>query len=423
MDNPQSHEAAVLGACLIEPACFLTIADYLKPEDFYSEGHREIYAAMADLWSIGEPVNDITVTEELKRKKKLSLAGGAAYICELTLDIPDVVGVESYAKEVKRSSGRRALKRLGTRLQHVEGDPDDTISDTLRNLIDIAADSLRSVPESIGEHVNRVYTRTIAIHDKEIKPTSLLTGLPRFDRITGGLKGSDLVIIGARPSVGKSAFSLFLSKLLCEQGHRGLFVSLEMSSEQIATRLLAAESGVPYTRIQDGYLAKADPELLATGKEKFVNLPLVIDDKANQSIADIQVKARRELARGGLDFIVVDYLQLAAAETSSYESVTEVSKGLKGIAKDLDIPVIALSQLSRMIEQRESRKPMLSDLRQSGQIEQDADLIAFLYVPDKRKKDELCLIVEKHRNGECGSIMYNFEKKTQRFTEIGGGND
>jgi len=405
---------------LTDGSCLVSIADFLKPNDFFNEPHAEIYASMIRLFREGSPVSEITVRNDLADRKKLTLAGGASYLAHITDMLPDVGNVEWYARKVKDASTIRALGHLGDILKNVDGDPRDAVTSALGDLIDISASSLRSVPQHIGDSVALAYRRAIQLHKKEIENQVIMTGMGRLDAVLGGLKGSDLIIIAARPSIGKSAFALHLSNLVANQGHKVLFISLEMSTEQIATRMLAAASGVPYSRIQDGYLGEKQPELLSEAVGKFVNLPLVIDDKSGQTIADIQTKARREQARGGIGMVVVDYLQIAANDSTSYEQVTLVSNGLKALAKDLDIPVIALSQLSRGIEQRDNKRPVLSDLKQSGAIEQDADVVAFLHYPDMRKKDEIELEVAKHRNGPLGRVLMRFEKNTQRFEEIGG---
>ena len=260
--NASESEVAVLGACLVDAGSIGEVADFLKPSDYYNEQHREIYSAMLDLWRVGEPVSEMTVTSKLKERKKLKLAGGAAYLSDIACQLPDVSGVEYYAKQVKEAAFSRTLKIIGKLLETDERNPQEIFDETMERLSEASASSLRSLPESIGEHVSIACDRAIKLNNKEITNNVILTGLPRFDAITGGMKSSDLIIIGARPSVGKSAFSLYLSKLVAERGHRVLFFSLEMSTEQIATRLLAAESGVPYSRIQDGYLAKADPDRL-----------------------------------------------------------------------------------------------------------------------------------------------------------------
>jgi replicative DNA helicase len=247
--------------------------------------------------------------------------------------------------------------------------------------------------------------------------------MDKFDAVTGGLSPSDLIVIGAQPSVGKSAFSLWISKLVAEQNKRVLFISLEMSAEQIATRMLSAESGIPYTRIQDGKLEEIARDQVRNADLKLRTLPFIVDDRSGQSISDIRTKARREQVRAGLDLLVVDYLQIACADPSDVAQVSLTITGLKGIAKDLGIPVIALSQLSRNIEHRDGKEPQLSDLKQSSQIEQDADLAGFLYYKDRRSLDKLTFVVKKHRNGPLGEILYFFDKNIQRFNELDGRTD
>ena len=414
-------EVSVLGACLMDPTGIMVVADFLKPGNFYQEQNREIYISMLNLWNNGDPVSDASVCDELSRRRKLKLAGGPSYVASLSLDFPDIGNIDYYSKQVKNAATVRALQRVGKSLEHIsDGDPCNAISAALEKLLEIGTDALVSVPVPIGDHVARAYRRAIQLHKKEIENKVIMTGMDRFDRITGGLKGSELIIIGARTSVGKSAFSLHLSRLIAEQGHKVLFISLEMSSEQIATRLLAAESGVPYSRIQDGYLSTKDPDNLKQANSKFINLPLIVDDKAGQSISDIQVKARREMARGGLAMVVVDYLQIAAKISTSYEDVSEVAVNLKALAKDLDIPVVALAQLSRGIEHRDSKRPVLADLKQSGAIEEASDLVIMLYNYGREEDSHLMLEFMKHRNGGLGKVLFHFEKNKQQFEAIGG---
>ena len=416
-------EKAVIGACLAENSSMELVADYLKPADFYNEQHRTIYGAMLDLWREGAPASERAVTDYLRERGELRLAGGAAGISFIAGELPDVSNVEYYAKEVKDASTTRAIQGLGVFLKNVESSPQDALSAALRRVIDISADSLRSVPEQIGDHTARVYRRAIQLHNKEIEDKSIMSGFPRLDAITGGFKASDMIVIAARPSVGKSALGIDLCKSVASRGERVLFISLEMSSQQIATRMMAAESGVPYSRIQAGYLMQKDPELLAEANKKFINLPLVVDDRSSQTITDIQVKARREMARGGLSMVVVDYLQIAAKDSTDFAQVTRVSNGLKAMAKDLSIPVVALAQLNRGVELRDSREPVLSDLKQSGAIEQDADVVILLWYRHLARMNELELKVAKQRNGPLGRVTLDFNKDTQTFTEIGGGGE
>lgn len=416
-----SAEVSVLGACLMEPGAIGEVADFLKPSDFYSEPHREIYSSMLELWKVGEPVSDPTVTAQLSSRKKLKLAGGASYICQLSMDFPDVANIDFYAKEVKRAALMRTLKNVGKSLETAEGDPHEILNGIMERLVDASASSLRSVPQSLGEYTTRVKDLAIAIWEGEGKRDVIKTGMNKFDEVTSGLSPSDLIIIGAQPSVGKSAFALWIAKLVTQQSLPVLFISLEMSGEQIGTRMLAADSGIRYTLIQDGYgMDGTRKDLLNESNDRLKLLPFIIDDKAGQSISDIRTKAMRENVRNGLALIIVDYLQIACKDPSDVSQVAMVSTGLKNIAKDLKIPVIALSQLSRSIDHRDSKEPVLSDLKQSSQLEQDADLVGFLYFKDRRKMNDLSLVIKKHRNGPLGEVEFHFDKDCQRFEETGG---
>lgn len=413
----------------MESTGIVTIADFLAPGDFYQEPNREIYTSMLNLWRDKAPVSDASVCGDLTDRNKLDLAGGAAYVSSLSLDFPDIGNIDYYSKQVKNAATTRALRRLGKSLEHLpDGDPRDAVSTVLRQIIDLGADTMRSVPVQIGKttaettkKAMKLYGMSEADRAQALEKQSMKTGMIRFDSVTGGLKPSDLIIIGARPSIGKSALGLHLSRIFALKGNKVLFISLEMSSEQISRRLLAAESGVPYSRIEEGYMSGGQAARLVEANERLADIPLVVDDKAGQSVSDIRVKAMREQARGGVDLIVVDYLQKAAVDETSFADVTAVSNGLKALAKDLKIPVVALCQLSRSIENRDSRRPQLSDLKQSGAIEADADLVAFLWYPRLGSMDELEFDLQKHRNGGLGQVLLAFDKNRQQFEEIGGG--
>lgn len=415
-------EAAVLGACLVEAGAIGEVADFLVVSDFYSEQHQLIYGAMLDLWKVGEPVSEVTISVKLREKKKLKLAGGASYLAQMSMMLPDVTstGVEYYSKEVKKHSLKRRLRRIGKLLETDDGDPDDLLNETMEKLVNAGADSLKSVPKSLGEYTNQVTIESIAISKGEAKRDAIYTGMDKFDAVTCGLEPSDLIIIGAQPSVGKSAFSLWISKLVAEQNHPVLFVSLEMSGKQIGTRMLAAETGIRFSLIQDGKLSDLARHDIENANNKLQMLPFTIDDRAGQSIGDIRTKARREQVRTGLDLLVVDYLQIATPTPDDVGEIARISTGLKAIAKDLKIPVIALSQMSRNIQHRDNKEPVLADLKQSSQIEQDADLVGFLHYRDQRKLNEVTFSAKKHRNGPLGEVLYYFDKDLQRFNELDG---
>jgi replicative DNA helicase len=419
-------EVAVLGACIMDPGGIGEIADFLVRADFGNEPHREIYSAMLDLWKAGEPVSDATLCARLREHKKLSLAGGASYISGLTLEMPDVANIDFYSKEVKASSLTRKLQMIGTKLKNVDGNPHEALNAAMEKMVEAGADSLKSIPLSLGLFTTMVADESIAISEGTMTRDVIKMGaegestMPIFDEVTDGLSPSDLLIIAAEPSVGKSAFALWIAKLVAEQNYPVLFVSLEMSGKQIGTRLLAAETGIKYTSIQDGNLQDMDRVDIRDANKKLSMLPFTIDDRAGQTIGDIRTKARREQVRTGLSLMVLDYLQIATPTPDDVGEVARISTGLKSIAKDLEIPVIALSQMSRNIQHRDSKEPVLADLKQSSQIEQDADLVAFLYHRDKRQLNDLTFIVKKHRNGSLGEVDLYFEKDNQRFHETGG---
>ena len=416
--SSSDNELAVLGACLSDAMCVGQVADFIVPEDFYDERHQEIYRSVVTLFRDAAPISEATVGEELKERKRLKLAGGISYLYEITDALPDTSNVEFYAKKIKTESSRRALQWLGKNLADSDKPPAEIMNDAMLKLSEISASSLRSVPRPISEAVSRVCRTAIRISKDEEERKFISTGFPMLDKIWNGLTPSELVIIGAQPSMGKSALSLKLAKNVALQGHRVLFISLEMSENQVARRLAAEDSGIPYTQIQDGALGNVAQDNLEATMSRYSTIPLLIDDKAGQSIADIRVKAVREHARAGLGLLVVDYLQIAAKDPSDVGQVAMVSAGLKAIAKDLNIPVIACSQLSRFIDHRDNRRPRNSDLKQSSQVEQDADKIMFIWLPDTRKDDEIQLLTTKHRNGPCGQVMLKFEKENQRFHEL-----
>ena len=374
---------------------------------------------MLSLWSLDQPVSEITLTSRLRERKKLKLSGGAAYISELSWG-SDPANVEFYAKEVKKNSLGRRVANIGKWMESSDGDPHEVLNKAMEQLVDAGSSSLRSIPKSLGSYVTQVADESIAISRGESKRDVITTGMDKFDAVTEGLSPSDLLIIASQPSVGKSALALWISKLITEQSFPTLFISLEMSGKQIGTRMLAAETGIKYSLIQAGNLSDIMRDDIEEAKKKLNMVPFTIDDRSLQSISDIRVKARREQVRTGLSLLVVDYLQIATPTPDDGGEVARISTGLKSIAKDLEIPVIALSQMSRYIDHRDSNEPVLTDLKQSSQLEQDADLVAFLHYRDKRKLNEVSFSVKKHRNGPLGEILFYFDKDCQRFNELRG---
>lgn len=413
MSTHRDHEEiAVLGALLSDGGAVAEVSDYLKERDFFDERHRLIYRAVLELSSAGQPVDILSVTNILREKKALTRAGAASYIATLVDHLPDAANIKYYADELKKLSLSRDLDRVGQILQQSDDPPRERLDKAFGTLAELSNTSIASKEAHIGDISKGILSRVL---DGNGVQEGIKTGFSELDQHLWGLCPSDLIILAARPSVGKSAFTLQVAANVAKRNHPVLFISPEMSEEQLGRRLLSLESGVSYQRIlKSQYISKANSESLRDAYDRIRTLPLVIDDSSHQTLQDVRIKARRMQSRGGLDLLIVDYLQLLTAGDDSKEEVTKISKGLKAIAKDLMIPVWAVSQLSRSINYRESKRPELSDLRGSGQLEQDADLVLFLFFPTSAR-DKIEIFIEKHRNGPLGSATYKFDPDTTKF--------
>lgn len=412
----RSEETAVLGSLLIDGSMIEEVSLILKERDFFSEQHKLIWRAMQSLTQDGKPIDVLTVASELRDHKCLTRAGGAAYISSLTDYVPDIANVCYYAKEVKKESASKDLVRVGNNLTD-EGIPvTDRLEIGLNALSNLVQESTRSKEVRISEVMSKLMTD---IEDGVDAIGGIKTGFSDLDKHLLGLSPGDFVVVGARPSVGKSAFALQVAANIAKQNKSVLYVSPEMTEDQLARRLLASESGVPYEKLLvPSSLTDSDKKKIIEQNQNIKRLPLIIDDSASQTLADVRVKARRVQARGGLDFIIVDYLQLLCPGDDSKEEVTKISKGLKALAKDLEIPVLGITQLSRNLEYRDDKRPRLSDIRATGQIEQDADIIMFLWYPEPTTPI-VEIFIEKHRNGPLGAAKYTFNKDTTRFIPRG----
>jgi replicative DNA helicase len=407
------EEAAVLGAILTDGLLYKTVADTLLESDFYKEEHRLIWRSMTAIANEGGSIDSLTVTGRFKKDRDLTRAGGSSYISSLADQLPDVNNIKYYALKVKESSNGRRLRVVGQRLQDDEVPPNERIEVALGSLTEI----LKSVPGSreakVGDVAADIFKNLLNGNGKN---KGLMIGFPELDVALDGLNKDSLVVLGARPSIGKSAFALQVSYNVASAGKCVLYVSPEMSKEQLTLRLLSVVSGIPYMRIKNGKLPHHEMDKIKEAKNVIVNLPLIIDDTAEQTVESSRMAARRLQASSGIDLLVVDYLQLLCAGDDSKEAVTVVSKGLKAIAKDLHIPVLAVTQLSRNIEYRDDKRPKLSDIRGSGQIEQDADAVLFIWNPSKTKVE---VFIEKNRNGPLGATTLTFDKDTTKFSSGG----
>ena len=431
LPHSEESERAVLAAVLLDPAVLPSVTSRLVDEDFYLDRHRLIYSSMVALQENGDSVDLRTVQARLEQQDKLEAAGGLAYIAGLDLDLPDLGRVDSYVEIVKERSIRR---RLITASQEV-------IRDCLDGGLE-AQEALAHAEQAVfglGEEAVRTGFVQLAsilhetLEDLEERPGAALTGVPTgftdFDRITHGLNRGNLIIIAGRPGMGKTSFALNVCQNVALREGRpvGIF-SLEMSAQELGLRVLCSEAGVPFSRLRSGHLSQNQWSRIFKCTQEIGEAPLFIDDSPNPSLLEIGSKARRLKAEKGLELLVLDYLQLMQAG-GRYENrnleIAAISRGMKQLSKELDLPVIALSQLSRNPERRGSdKRPQLADLRESGSIEQDADLVGFifreeLYKPDDPEVEGLAeLIIAKHRNGETGTVELYFLGETTSFKNL-----
>jgi replicative DNA helicase len=436
---PQSIEAeqSVLGAVLIDRDAMIEIADFLKPEDFYRQAHARIYAVMLDLSERREPIDIVTVSESLERTGDLETIGGRAYLGTLTNQTPTAVHAAQYARIVERKAVLRNLIAAAGKIAGIGyEDPSEVAEAIDRAEAELFAVSERRV--SAGFSVLRsllhdAYDRLDYLHAHRGEISGVRTGFGDLDTLTTGLQKSDLVILAARPSVGKTSLALNIAEhaAVRDKMNVGMF-SLEMSKEQLVLRLLSSVSGIDSQRLRTGFLEELDFARIAPAMNALSEAPIYIDDTPNLTTMELRTKARRLQAEAGLDLVIVDYLQLmqsssTARDANRVQEVSEISRGLKALARELKVPVLALSQLSRQPEMRESKEPRLSDLRESGSIEQDADLVMFLYREKERGSDEqqtdgevVRLKLAKHRNGPTGEVDLWFKKAQTRFVNYAG---
>lgn len=427
--QPQHIEAekAVLGAVLIDKDAIVRVAEFLDAEHFYDTKHALIYAAMIELFDNRDPIDVVTLPAKLKEQGTLKQVGGSSYITELVNDTPTAQNVESHAKLVRDAYVRRRLIQVSGELAELGFSE----AEEVENVMDIAEQKLFGISEKHlkGEFVSirKVLEESFELLDELYQNQDQLRGVPTgFASVDGklnGLRKSNLIIVAARPSVGKSSFMLNIAQQAATLYKMpvGIF-SLEMSREEIGNRMVSSQGDIDSFKIISGRLT--DEELARFGEASGVlaDAPIYIDDTPSISIMELRTKARRLQADKGVQLIVVDYLQLMRGRSleNRVQEVSEISWGLKALAKELNIPVMAASQLNRSIEQRGTRMPQLSDLRESGSIEQDADVVMFLFRQDDEAKNEVMLSIAKHRNGPTGVIPLFFKAERTKFYEQTG---
>lgn len=431
-------EEAVLGALMLDKDALTNVVSILKPEAFYKEAHQRIFFAVQSLFSKSEPVDILTVTQELKKTGELEIAGGAFYVTQLTNRVASAANIEMHARIVLEKFLQRELIRISTdTLQHAFEDSSDVfdlLNKAEQNLFSISQTNIRRD----FEHVRPLLGETIKQIElaRDQKFGGVPTGFTRLDAITGGWQKSDLIILAARPGTGKSAFVVSVARNAAVDFQKPVAIfSLEMTSIQLVSRLIASETELPADKLRKGELRDDEFHQLNAKIGKLTTAPIFIDDTPALSIFEFRAKARRLKAQHGVSLIIVDYLQLMVSgqegKGSREQEVSTISRSLKAIAKELDVPIIALSQLSRAVEQRGgSKRPQLSDLRESGAIEQDADLVMFIYRPDmagitvdengNSTEGMAEIIIAKHRNGRVGSENLIFISQFAKFVEPSG---
>ncbi len=437
---PQSLEAeqSVLGAILIDRDTVVEVADFLRPEDFYRQAHATIYRAMLELYERREPVDIVTVAETLERSEDLEAIGGRAYLSSLSSQTPTAVHAAQYARIVERKAILRNLIGAAGRIAGIGYEDPAEIQDAVdraeSELFQVSNRRVTAGFTRLDTLLHAAYDRLDYLHAHRGEISGIRTGFTDLDALTTGLQKSDLVVLAARPSVGKTSFALNMAEhaAVRDKRHVGIF-SLEMSKEQLVLRLLSSVANIDSQRLRNGFLEEMDFARIAPAMNALSEAPIYIDDTPSISTMELRTKARRLQAEAGLDLVIVDYLQLMQAVTvtrdaNRVQEVSEISRGLKALARELSVPVVALSQLSRQPEMRESKEPRLSDLRESGAIEQDADLVLFLWREKERAGEEtdqsdgevIHLKLAKHRNGPTGELDLWFKKRQTRFVSYAG---
>ena len=434
---PQNVEAeiSVLGSLMLDKDDIFKVADSLGPHDFYKPLHREIYEAMLDLTARNEPIDLLSVTSRLKEKNQLEGMGGAAYLASLVNAVPTASHVAHYASIVRR---KRILRDLIEASHHIsrlgyneEEDVEQLLDEAEQKIFGIAKDSLRQEFFPVREALDDAWERIERLHKGDGVLRGVATGFPDLDNYLGGLQKSDLIILAARPSLGKTSLALNIARHIAINLAQpvGIF-SLEMSREQLVDRLIATEAGVDLWRLRTGKLNSEGQDndfvRIRDAMESLSKAPIFMDDSPSPTVMELRAKARRLQARQNLGLVVIDYLQLIKGSgnpESRVQEVSEISRSLKSLAKELNVPVLAVSQLSRSVEMRHPAIPKLADLRDSGTIEQDSDVVMFIYREDKDKrnadrKNVAEIHIEKHRNGPIGKIELYFHEETASFRSI-----
>ena len=434
--QPHSTEAerTVIGALLLDPDAIIKVSDFLKPEDFYDPIYRDIFAGIMDLYSNHEPVDFVTVTSKLADNKKLQSIGGSAFLAQLTSEVPTSSHIYQYGQIVKSKAVPRRIIAAGQKIAGLGYVEDRTIPEILdeveKTVFEISNTFLKDKFIHIRDILNERYERFAEMHESEEEITKgIPTGYASLDNKLSGFQPSDLIILAARPSMGKTALALNIAQNAAIRHGKNIGIfSLEMSKEQLVDRLFASMLGVDSWKLQKGKLEDTDFQNMGPIMDELNKANIFIDDSVASAIPELRAKARRLQMEHGLDLLIVDYLQLMSTGNASYagnrvQEISEISRSLKQLGRELHIPILALSQLSRAVESRPGNIPQLSDLRESGSIEQDADVVLMMYREDYYEEDSdrpglTDIYIRKHRNGPTGRIELMFKKEHLRFYDV-----
>lgn len=439
--NDLEAEKSVLGALMLDSNAMNVVVDIIKSDDFYDHKHSIIHDAMLDLYEKQEPIDVLSVSSRLKEKKSLKQAGASTYLADLVNTVATTSNVKHYAEIVRKKKILRDLIESSSQISHLgyneEEDIEEVLDEAERKIFSIARYSVKQKFQTVKSALAEAWERIDRLHKSGDEMRGISTGFSGLDNILAGLQKSDLIILAARPSMGKTALALDIARNVAKKGKAVGIFSLEMSSQQLVDRLLVAEAKVDSWKLRTGRLSRdEDFAKISMALDTLSRSPIFIDDEPSKNIMQMRAMARRlqseHAEQGGLGLLIVDYLQLIMPRQrieNIVQQMTEISRALKALAKELDVPILALSQLSRAVESRHDKRPKLHDLRDSGSIEQDADVVMFIYREDRYKNpdenrdtnialSEAEILIEKHRNGPIGKVKLHFHPQKVTFTSI-----
>jgi len=429
---PQNIEAeqAVLGAIILDNEALPKSLEILSQDDFYRESHRRLYRAILDLFEKNDPIDIVTVSDFLRKSGDLDMVGGVAYLSTLVDSVPTSANIRYHARIVREKALLRHLIRtatnITTKVYEDSSDPDELVDNAERMIFEIAEQRTKTSFATMKDVIKDTFKMIEHLYDKKEAITGVASGFKDLDELTSGFQAGDLIVIGGRPGMGKTAFALNIAQYTAINMREPVAVfSLEMSKEQLVMRMLCSESMVDSARVRKGFIGKEDWPRLTHAAGRLAEAPIFIDDSSAITVLEIRAKARRlKMEHGGLSLVVVDYLQLMRSRGNferREQEISEISRSLKALAKELKVPVVALSQLNRSVESRHEKIPTLADLRESGAIEQDADVIIFLYRDEVYNKSSpnnrgtADIIIAKQRSGPTGIVKLSFEASCTRF--------